>query len=265
MALDLTLEEIRDRTASVIDHRRDTPFAVYAWGPDDPASSLARYVEGVVFGEAFGNTPAILHQEYAEYEASSLFLCVIDHRRSLPVGAARVILPSPAGFKSLNDVARDWGQSIDTVLERSHLAFDFDAVWDCATVGTLPDYRKGALFGLVSMGLYQAVSTAAIRCGSRWYVAIVDAPVLRVLQWRIGRPFERYVGVPDAPYLGSEASVPVWADLSGWEARLAATNPTMHQVVFGGEGLDGALAPPDWDEVTRLVAAISVPSGVRRS
>ena len=55
------------------------------------------------------------------------------------------------------------------------------------------------------------------------------------------------------PYLGSTATMPVWSDLPAWSARLAIENPVKHEIVFGGHGLSGDVAPPDWDAVEELV------------
>ena len=245
--------EMREQVTDVIDPNANEPFGVYVWADPDPAASLARHVERVVFGESFGNSPEQLDVEYGKYEHSSVFLCVIDHGRRLPVGMARAILPSDAGLKSLDDLEREWGEDIDDVLARTGLPMERDFVWDCATVATLAGYRRGTTHGLISMALYQTLTTAAVRCGFRWLVAVVDAPVLRVLQWRAGRPFHTYDGVPAMPYLGSAASMPVWSDLAAWSARLAIENPVKHEIVFGGHGLPGDVAPPDWDAVEALV------------
>jgi hypothetical protein len=244
--IDLALEEIRDLTTSLIEPRDGEPFGLYAYLPDDPGAAAARYVERQIFGEAFGNTPDLLAQEYGRYEDTSIFFTVIDHRRRIPVGVTRAIMPSPAGMKSLDDIARDWGQPADEVWARAGLPPEQHLTWDCATLGTLPDYRQGALFGLISMALYHPICALSTQWGFRWWVAIIDAPVLRVIQWRVGRPFIRYPGVPDMPYLGSPASVPVYADLDAWVARLRTKQPELYDVVFHADGLAPALSTPDW-------------------
>ena len=178
---------------------------------------------------------------------------------------ARAILPSDAGLKSLNDIEREWGENVDDVLARTGLHLQPDLVWDCATVATLPEYRGGDTHGVISMALYQTLGTAALRCGFRWLVAVVDVPVLRVLQWRAGRPFHTYEGVAAVPYLGSAASIPVWSDLLAWSARLAASNPATHDIMFGGHGLLDEVAPPAWDAVEELVGGCAERRLVRES
>ena len=99
--------------------RGDTPFGFYIVRADDPASELARSVEREVFYEFFGNTPDLLHEEYDPYESASLFLLMVDHLRRKPAAVLRMLLPSPAGFKSLNDIETHWGQPVDEVLART--------------------------------------------------------------------------------------------------------------------------------------------------
>jgi hypothetical protein len=96
-------------------------------------------------------------------------------------------------------------------------------------------------------------------------VAVIDVPVLRLLQWRLSRVFETYEGVAALPYLGSAASMPVWSDLPAYRARLATSNPDTHDIVFGGHGLPGSVAPPDWDAVEDLIGGCAARRLVRES
>lgn len=246
-------DELREQVAEVIDPQAKEPFGVYVWADPDPAAALARDVERVVFDESFGNSPEQLDLEYGKYEASSVFLCVVDHDRRLPVGMARTIVPSDAGLKSLDDLEREWGEDVDDVLTRSGLPLQHEHMWDVATIATLPEYRSGETYGVIGMALYQTLATAGLWLGFRWLVAVIDVPVLRVIQWRLGRPFEPYEGVPAMPYLGSPASLPVFTDLPVWSAHLARSNPVKHDLVCGGHGVKGFVAPPDWDRLAELV------------
>ena len=130
-----------------------------------PESELARHVEREVFYEYFNNTPELLEAEYGPYEASTLFVCMMDHRRRLPAGVIRLVLPSPAGLKSLGDVEPVWGHRIDDVLWGMSLRLEADSAWDVATLAVDSEYRGRATDGLVSLGLYQSVAQlAAPRC-----------------------------------------------------------------------------------------------------
>ena len=71
-------------------------------------AELGRFVERGVFLEVFGNTQEQLAHEYDQYEPGSIFITVVDHARRLPCGMMRVLVPSSAGFKSLDDVLVGW-------------------------------------------------------------------------------------------------------------------------------------------------------------
>ena len=96
-------DAMRQQVTEVIDPNATEPFGVYVLADPNPAASLARHVERVVFDEAFGNSPDQLDVEYGKYERSSLFFCVIDHRRRLPVGMARA---HPAVRRGLEEPQR---------------------------------------------------------------------------------------------------------------------------------------------------------------
>jgi hypothetical protein len=230
------------------------PLGVYAFCSSDPASELARHVERTVFLEAFGNTEELLAKEYAPYEMASLFLCVLDHRRRIPAGMMRVVLPSPAGFKSLLDVEPIWGVSVEAMFSGSGLVHEPDRTWDIATLAVTPEYRGRAANGLVSLALYQALTMAARRCGVDWFVAIFDVPVLRMIRWKLHMTFTGFRGLGAASYLGSAASMPAWCRLSEAEQRLERTDPDLRVLLFEGKGIEPAVRPVDIETALELVA-----------
>jgi hypothetical protein len=251
---DLRDAELRRLTQQVCAPGAAEPFGVYVFRGDEPGAKLGRHLEGAVFLEAFGNTKELLDEEYGPYEQKSVFICVVDHLRWLPAGVMRVLLPSPVGLKSLNDIEPVWGESAETLVERTGLKLDMGRTWDVATLAVAPDYRGRAARGLVGMGLYQTVVLAARACGVDWLAAILDMPVFRLLQWTLRMPFAGYEGVAPLPYLGSAASIPVWCDLVDYERRLAAADPDLHAILFEGVGLDPALRRVDLSRIDRLVA-----------
>jgi hypothetical protein len=224
--------------------RPATPFGLYLLRSDDPAAGLARRVEAEVFGEAFGNTPDLLAAEYGPYEAASVYCCVLDHRRARPVGALRLILPGPAGLKSLVDIEAGWGRSGTDLLAGSDVGYEAERTWDIATLAVAAGYRDG----LVSQALYQGACTSARRCGASALVTILDVRVLRLVQRCLGRPFRRHDGVAAANYLDSPASLPVWCDFEEWRRRVERSDEVLHEVVFEGRGLEAVVSPPDWDD-----------------
>jgi hypothetical protein len=228
--------------------RPAAPFGLYLLWPEDPAADLARHVEATVFAQTFGNGAELMAREYGPYEDASVFCCVLDHRRSLPAGALRLILPGPAGLKSLVDIAPTWAPSAAEVVEATDHVFDPGRTWDVATLAVADGYRDG----LVSQALYQAACVSAWRQRVRTLVTILDLRVLRLVQTRLGRPFQRYPGLGAARYLDSPASLPVWCDVEAWRARLAASDEVLHEVIFEGRGLEAAVSPPDdWDAFWR--------------
>jgi hypothetical protein len=247
----LDREELRKLGGRVIAAagRPSEPFGVYAFAADAPESELARHVEREVFYEFFNNTPELLEAEYGPYEGSTLFVCALDHRRQLPAGVIRLVLPSPAGLKSLGDVEPVWGHRIDDVLERTSLRLGADRTWDVATLAVDSEYRGRATGGLVSLGMYQGVAQLALRCHVKWVVTILDLVVLNLLQGAMADPFQRFAGLEPLPYLDSPASLPVYCDLDAYFARLETADPSMYEILFDGRGLEAAVRPLDLEPV----------------
>jgi hypothetical protein len=233
-------------------------FGLYFFRNDEPEAELARRVEQVVFQDAFGNTPELLAAEYGPYERNSFFVCVIDHRRSLPVGSMRVLLPG-GPHKSLDDIERCWGAPLDEVLAGTGVAIDDATTWDLATLAVDPTYRDGT----VRTALFQGVNTASVLAGANWYVAILDIVVLRMIQSCTSRIFSRYAGVEPMRYLDSVSSLPVYADLERYLGRLRRDDPHTYELMYCGKGLEPVLSHPDWDEVQEQV--VTVIDGARSS
>ena len=227
------------------------PFGAYLFRATNPAPSLAATSNAPCSSKPSA-TPRLLAEEYGPYEASSVFICVVDQLRELPVGIMRVLLPSAEGFKSLNDLRR-YGATRRAagrpqrrgVRPRPHVGHSH-------TRGG-PEYRGAATHGLVSMGLYQTLTLAARRCGVDWFVAILDLPVFRMIRWKLRMIFAGYEGVGPKPYLGSAASMPAWCDVVDAERHLAATDRDLHAILVQGVGLEAALRPVDLACTDQLV------------
>jgi hypothetical protein len=247
----LDREELRELGGRVIATAGgpSEPFGVYAFAAHAPESELARHVEREVFYEFFKNTPELLAAEYGPYDTSTLFVCVLDHLRRLPAGVIRLVLPSPAGLKSLGDVQSVWGERVDDVLVRTNLTLDNDRVWDVATLAVDSEYRGKATDGLVSLALYQSVSQLALRCNVGWVVTILDLVVLNLIQQATSQAFEGFAGLEPRPYLDSPASLPVYCDLEAYYARLETADPSMYEILYEGQGLEPAVRPLDCDAV----------------
>ncbi len=240
--VDLTSERLRGLARSVIPRGINQPFGAYCFGPFDPAAELARAVESAVLLQSFGMTPETIRAEYGEYESSSLFFCILDHRREVPAGAVRIILPTEGGpgMKTVNDLPRDWHETADDYVKRYALPCDLECTWDIATLAVAPEYRSPFATGLVSMGLYQSGLRTAAELGFEWMIAIIDLAVLRMSRARFHQPFMAFA--EGRPYLGSEC-LPVYLSISGYRRELALVDPPMHGIMFEGVGLEPALAP----------------------
>lgn len=236
------------------------PLGVYVFHARDEASDLARHVERVVFMETFGNTPELLAKEYEPYDEASIFFCVVDHLRRVPAGAMRVLLPSAAGFKTLDDAEPVWGEPVTAMAARTGIEIDLARTWDIATLAVAPEYRGKATMGLVSMGLYQALALATPRCGIDWLVAILDVPVFRMIRWKLRMPMAGFSGVAARPYLGSPASMPTWCNVPDTDRRLAVSDPELHALYFKGEGMEPAIRPLDLRSTADLRVRPSLPT-----
>ncbi|HUO49613.1 MAG TPA: hypothetical protein VMU09_12345, partial [Acidimicrobiales bacterium] len=234
----------------------DEPFGLYLFRADDPAADLARHVEQQVFLETFGNTPELLAKEYLPYEEASVFLCVMDHRRAVPVSAMRIVTPSPAGFKSLDDIAPVWNVDVETMFERTGIPFDPGTIWDIATIAAHPEYRGKAAAGLATLALYQGLAHASLGSGIETLVCVLDLPVFRMMQGVLQGSFDHFEGVEPRPYLGSPASLPVYLVLEESKRRMAAADRHMYEICYEGRGLEEALRPLDLDGALRDIAEV---------
>jgi hypothetical protein len=262
--IDVVRAELADFVDELTELRQPSqPFGVYVNRADERGAELGRFVERGVFLEVFGNTPEQLAYEYDQYEPGSVFITVVDHARRVPAGTMRVVVPSPAGFKSLDDVLVGWGVPLPELLGRVDDSWDFDRVWDLATLAVAPEYRGEAALGLVTQALLQTLTMLGEGWGVDRYVAILDLPVLRMLQWRIGRPFEAFPGVEPREYLGSTKSQPVWGSRHAWSEHLAVADPILHELFFEGRGLEPVISTPNWDDAVGVVASVATSPSVR--
>ncbi len=240
--VDLASERLRGLARSVIPRGINQPFGAYCFGPFDPAAELARAVESAVLLQSYGITPEMIRAEYGEYESSSLFFCILDHRREVPAGAVRIILPTVdgPGMKTVNDLPQTWDETAEEYVTRHTLPCDLSLTWDIATLAVAPEYRSPLATGLVSMGLYQSGLRTAVELGFDWMIAIIDEAVLRMSRTRFHQPFIAFA--EGRPYLGSNC-LPVYLSIPDYRSRLAVMDPPMHGIMFEGVGIEPALAP----------------------
>jgi hypothetical protein len=259
VTVDLPLEELREIAAGAVAAagHPEEPFGLYGFTGASPESTLPRAVERNVFAEQFGNSPELLAAEYGAYEASTFFFCVIDHRRNLPVGSVRLLLPSPTGFKTLADIERTWRLPLDETLQRSGLDLDRNRVWDVATIAVDREYRGKVTQSLVSGSLYQAICRGAFLAEVGWVIAVLDLIVLDLIQTISHDAYQRFAGCEPLRYLDSPASLPVYCHADAYLPRLAEIDPATYELLIEGRGMEEAVRPPDWEALTASLASVT--------
>jgi hypothetical protein len=263
--VDLSLREL---TESIVGEVPEAPFGTYVFGSAEPGAELGRAIERQVFLEYFGNSRELLANEYDPYEPGSMFYCVIDHRRMTPAGVMRMMLPSPAGQKTLVDVERVWDRSGTQLFASIGANPDSARIWDVSTLAVAADYRGEKTEGLISLALYQALFQGALPFRVDYFVTVLDLVVLDLIQKRMGRPLSHFGDVEPRTYLDSPESMPVYIDIPDYGRRLRESHPPIHGILFENTGLEAAVAPPPWREAVERALATNryaVASGVTRS
>ena len=169
-------------------------------------SDLAREVECTVFERFFGNTPKCMADAYGEYEASSMFLVVVDQEQRCAAGALRIILPSARGLKTVNDIAEAPPHISAQQVASYHHIEDPRRCWDIGSVAVLKDYRAAATDHTVSLMLYGQLHTLMLRRGVEHMVTVLDKHAFTQLTEALGVPIVPIAGGEPFSYLGSDIS-----------------------------------------------------------
>lgn len=265
--LDLVREELRELATPVVEGagNPEEAFGVYVFTADQPEAELARHIERTVFDETFGNPRELLDAEYAPYEDSTVFYCVIDHRRRLPAGMMRIILPSARGLKTFQVIEDAWQTDVHEMLEGTGLDWDADLAWDVTTLAVASEYRGKSTDGLISLGLYQTLVRSALAGGARWHVTILDMKPLELIQTFTHGAFYGFDGLEPRSYLDSPLSIPMFVDYEEWVPRILEADPATHDLLIGGIGIEPAMRPPAWAPLLRALGKeAAAPSIVTR-
>jgi hypothetical protein len=183
-------------------------FVCYKVPGDSLYANVGRYVESVVFNEAFGNNPKIMEQEYGAYDTQSTFFISIDRDKGVPTGALRIIESGSAGLKTLKDVLKIHPETNTEEICASHQIDNIEKCWDVGTVAVMPENRSSE--GGISVQLYRAVYVAAMEEGIEHFISIIDDKPLKKLTDYLGIPFEPLVDARPFEYLGSAKSNAVY-------------------------------------------------------
>lgn len=227
-------------------------FALH-FDPVGDVLAAARECEATVFLERYGNTAEQWAEEYGPYDPASTFLAVTDVGGDA-VATMRLITPSAAGLKSLVDSARPpW--AVDGARAARATGMVAAQTWDVATIAI----RRGAARGgVLSAALYHGLLLATRANTVRWIVMIMDVRARRLLD-AAGLPTQLLPGARVAPYLGSAASVPLWAEVASMVDHQRRTNPDAYRLISLGVGLDSVAMPGVSEFVlTRKVPMLAV-------
>jgi hypothetical protein len=224
----------------------------------DPQGAERKAAEGCeasVFLSVYGNTEAELQEEYGRYEHSSVFLSVAD-RAGEVIGACRIVLPSVAGLKTLNDLSREpW--TVDGYRSAAAAGLDPARTLDVATIGVRRGVKGPAL--LASMAMYHGI-VALSRANDLPYVVMIMDERARRLLTSISCPTNLLPGTEPGAYLGSTTSTPLWASVPDMMDYQRRANPEAHRLVSDGAGLTGIhIPPPDRFKLGSSPAAVPVP------
>jgi hypothetical protein len=206
--------------------------------PEGELLQRARACEAEVFLRAYGNTEADFAAEYGPYDAASHFIALADGDDEI-VAACRLISPSPAGLKTVNDVSRPpWGVDGERAVRAA--GADPDLTWDVATIAVRQ--RRG-LTPLASAALYHGLVLATRANAVRWIVMMLDERARRLLAIAgfVARPIP---GTTTAEYLGSAATTPLVGDVATMIDNQRRGNPDAYRLMSLGAGLEGFEIPP---------------------
>ncbi|MEU0496102.1 hypothetical protein [Mycobacterium sp. NPDC006124] len=204
-------------TARFLDTKRlgCSRFACFAIEGTDPFANIARQVEREVFEESWGNDAAMMKREYGPYDESSLFFLVVDTKDGVPAGALRMIRNSPAGLKTIVDLddcvkspIAPTTISVDEVM-RQHGIDDLDRVWDGATAAIPRRYRRRLV--VTHVQLMRIMALGAMRENIQHFVAVLDAPVVRLARDVLRLPLTPLAGTPPFTHMDAPDNQAVYA------------------------------------------------------
>lgn len=196
--------------------------------------------EAEVFWETYGNTAEQFADEYGPYESHTGFMTILEES-GRALATTRFIAPGPAGLKTLNDVGRAPWQ-VDGARSARAAGLDVDRTWDIATIAVR---RVAGRSPLCSAALYHGIVAAAQANGVDSIVMIMDARARRLLSANGLHP-NVLPGTGEGAYLGSERSMPLWANLDRILDQQRRTVPDAYRLIGQGTGLDGIALPTDW-------------------
>ncbi len=215
-----------------------TSFELH-FDPTGDVLAAARDCELEVFLRTYGNTREEIADEYGPYEDSSAFIALTDSRGDV-VAETRMIAPSAAGLKTLNDLSRaPW--HVDGYRAARAAGIDLSQTWDVATLGVRTNALRGT--GLkAALAMYYAITAGTRANDLRWLVMLMDDRVRRLLS-SLSLPTHILPGTWSGDYMGSPACTPLYTDVVTGMDQLRRQNPEANRLVVLGAGLDDITVP----------------------
>jgi hypothetical protein len=228
----------------------------FHFNPTGAVLDSALDCEAEVFLAHYGNTEEQLLAEYGQYDSASVFMALANHDNHV-IAASRLIVPGPAGLKTLNDTSRaPW--SVDGYRSARAAGIDVARTWDVATIAVRSGIGARRLFA--SAALYHGLVLSARMNDIRAIIMTVDERV-RSLLTGSGLITSALPGTGPAPYLGSTSSTPVYAHCAAMLDTQRRINPEGARLIADGVGLDG-IAVPD-NTAFRITAMHPMKTGRR--
>jgi hypothetical protein len=204
----------------------------------DEAADAARRCEAEVFLRRFGNTAEQLAVEYGPYDATSVWLAVLDDD-GVAQASGRLIRPGPAGLKTVNDLQRSpWW--VDPAATASRAGVDPAASWESATFAVRDGVRERGYDAMEA--LFYGLAVGSLVNEFEAVVAVIDDKVRRLFG-AIGLFLHPFPNTRPGPYLGSPRSSALYAFTDEILATQRRVAPDKWRAITTGEGIRGIDVP----------------------
>jgi hypothetical protein len=208
------------------------------FNPQGDLRRAAQACEEDVFAARYGNSAAQMAEEYGPYDAASVFVAVADDQNDV-VAAARLIVPNPAGLKTIVDLGRPpW--NLDGPRSAEAAGLDLTETWDIASIAV--KNTSVASPKQPGLALWYGIFAAPRANQARAVVAILDTRVRRLMNL-MGLLSYPLPATTPGPYLGSAESVPAYGFLQELLADQGRLAPKLHHTLGRGEGLSDVEIP----------------------
>lgn len=244
-------------------------WAVMVLAGTDPRSDIAKRVEVERFSTYFGTHPLKHVIDYGPYDASSIFVTVVDTQHPdgpKPASALRIVKNSEKGFKTINSLAspdeaeNPWANDIKAVVgefgyeDRDRIKSVIEkamhmvpgTTWAIESMAALEEYAKRhGVFGGPSFPLYAVCLQLSNRAEISTWISIQDLKPLMQMQELFSDPWE-WLEVPPRSYDGPLPTLPAFIpDMQQAQERLREANPDMGRLLIDGVGMEIEYVMPE--------------------